>query len=59
MVSLRLKACATSEGGGVILTEFLHDWGRRAVLLFFNYTMEFALKLRKNTENLIQGSRLE
>jgi hypothetical protein len=37
---------ATSGRGEIILAEGLHNWGRRAVLLF-NYTLAFALQLRK------------
>jgi hypothetical protein len=44
------------EGGGIILAEGLHEWGWRVVPLL-NYTLAFALQLRKSTENLSQGSR--
>jgi hypothetical protein len=44
-------------GGEITLAEGLHDWGRRAVSLL-NYTLEFALQLRKSTEKLSQGSRV-
>jgi hypothetical protein len=44
-------------GGGITSAEGLRDWGRRAVPLF-NYTLAFALQLRKSTENLSQGSRV-
>jgi hypothetical protein len=44
--------------GGIILAEGLYDWGRWAVPPFFNYTLAFALQLRKSTENLSQGNRL-
>jgi hypothetical protein len=43
-------------GRGVILVEGHHDWGGRAVPLL-NYTLAFALQLRKSTENLRLGSR--
>jgi hypothetical protein len=56
MGSLWLRAGATL-GGGIILTEGLHDWGMRAVPLF-SYTLSFAVQLRIRTENLSQGSRL-
>jgi hypothetical protein len=48
--SLWLMASAT-WGGGIILAESLNDWGRRAVSLL-NFTLKFALQLRKSTENL-------
>jgi hypothetical protein len=44
-------------GGEITSAECLHDWGRRAVPLF-DYTLAFALQLRKSTENLSQGSRV-
>jgi hypothetical protein len=44
-------------GGGITLTEGLHDWERRAVALL-NYTLAFALQRRKSMENLSQGSRV-
>jgi hypothetical protein len=44
-------------GGGITLAEGLHDWGRRAVLLL-NYTLSFALQLRKSTESISQCSRV-
>jgi hypothetical protein len=44
--SLWLRTSAT--WGGIILAYGLHDWGRRAVPLL-NYTLEFALQLRKST----------
>jgi hypothetical protein len=53
--SLWLMASATC--GEITSAEGLHDWGRRAVTLL-NYTLAFALKLRKSTENLSQGSRV-
>jgi hypothetical protein len=37
--------------------EGLRDWGRRAVPLL-NYTLAFALQLRKITENLSQGAHV-
>jgi hypothetical protein len=46
---------ASATWGEITSAEGLHDWGRRAVPLL-NYTLAFALQLRKNTENLIQGS---
>jgi hypothetical protein len=42
-------------GGGITSSEDLRDWGRRTVPLL-NYTVAFALQLRKNTENLSQGN---
>jgi hypothetical protein len=46
------------EGGGENHSgEDLHDWVRRAVPVL-NYTLLFALQLKKNTENLSQGSRI-
>jgi hypothetical protein len=43
----------------VILTEGLHDRGRRVVTLFqLLYTMAFFIQLRNNTGNLSQGSWL-
>jgi hypothetical protein len=53
--SLWLMAFAT--WGEITSAEDLHDWGRRAVPLL-NYTLAFALQLRKSTENLSQGSRV-
>jgi hypothetical protein len=44
-------------GGGITLAEGLRDWGWRAVSLL-NYTLAFALQLRKSTENLSQGGRV-
>jgi hypothetical protein len=44
-------------GGEITLAEGLHYWGRRAVPLL-NYTLVFALQLRKSTENLGQGRRV-
>jgi hypothetical protein len=43
--------------GRIILAEGLYDWGG-GPCPFFNYTLAFALQLRKSTENLSQGSRL-
>jgi hypothetical protein len=43
--------------GGITSAEGHHDCGRRAVPLL-NYTLAFALQLRKSTENLSQGSRV-
>jgi hypothetical protein len=40
--------------GEITSAEGLRDWGRRAVPLL-NYTLAFALQLRKSTENLSQG----
>jgi hypothetical protein len=37
-------------GGEIFSAEGLHDWGRRAVPLL-NYTLAFALQLRKSTED--------
>jgi hypothetical protein len=48
---------ASTTGGEITSAEGLHDWGRRAVPLL-NYTLEFALELRKSTENLSQGTRV-
>jgi hypothetical protein len=48
---------ASKTWWGITLAEGLHDWGRRAVPLL-NYTLAFALQLRKITENLSQGSRV-
>jgi hypothetical protein len=45
-------------GGGVTSAKGIHDWGRRAVPLL-NYTLVSALQLRKSTENLSQGSRVD
>jgi hypothetical protein len=53
---LWLVVCAT--WGEITSAEGLHDWGRRAVTLFFNETLAFASQLRKSTENLSQGSRV-
>jgi hypothetical protein len=39
------------------LAEDLHDWGRQA-MLFLNFTLAFALQLRKSKENLSQGSQV-
>jgi hypothetical protein len=44
-------------GGGITSAEGLHDWGRRAVPLF-NYTLAFALQLRKIMEYLSQCCRV-
>jgi hypothetical protein len=41
----------------IALAEGLHDWGSQAVPLF-NYTLTFALQLRKNTENFSQSIRV-
>jgi hypothetical protein len=41
---------------GIILAEDLHD-GSRWTMSLLNYTMAFALQLRKNMEVLSQGSR--
>jgi hypothetical protein len=38
------------------VAEGLHDWWRQAMPLL-NYTLAYALQLRKSTENLSQGSR--
>jgi hypothetical protein len=46
---------ASATWGEIASAEGLHDWGRRAVPLL-NYTPEFALQLRKSTENLSQGA---
>jgi hypothetical protein len=43
--------------GGNILAEGLHDWAGRAHL-FFNFTLAFALQLRKYKETIRQGIRL-
>jgi hypothetical protein len=43
--------------GKITLAEGLHVWGRRAESLL-NYTLAFALQLRKSTQNLSQGSRV-
>jgi hypothetical protein len=50
-------APATWGKGGITFAEGLHHWGRRAVTLL-NYTLVFALKLRKSTENLSPCSRI-
>jgi hypothetical protein len=44
--------------GEITSAEGLHDWGRQAVPLL-NYILEFALQLRKSTENLSQCSRVD
>jgi hypothetical protein len=44
-------------GGGITLVEGLHEWGMRAVPLL-NYTLAFALHLRKSMKNLSRGSRV-
>jgi hypothetical protein len=44
-------------GRKITLAKDLHDWGRWAVFLL-NYTLAFALQLKKSTENLNQGSRV-
>jgi hypothetical protein len=41
----------------IILAEAIHDYGSRDVPLL-NYTLTFALKQKKITENLSQGSRV-
>jgi hypothetical protein len=51
---LWLMASATFGWRGITLAEGLNDLGRRTVPLL-NYTLAFALQLRKSTENLIQG----
>jgi hypothetical protein len=43
--------------GEITLAEGLHDWGRPTVPLL-NYTLAFALQLRKSTENLSQNNRV-
>jgi hypothetical protein len=48
---------ASATWGEITSAEGLHDWGRRAVPLL-NYTLAFALQLRKRTENLSQCSRV-
>jgi hypothetical protein len=55
--SLWLMASAT-WGGGIVLAEGLHDWGRRAAPLL-KYTMAFALQLRKSTEKLRVAEQLD
>jgi hypothetical protein len=44
-------------GGGVILAEGLHDWGRRAMPLL-DFILAFALQLSKNTQNFSRGNRV-
>jgi hypothetical protein len=51
--SLWLTASATRRGRGIISGEGLHDWGRRAVPLS-NYTLAFAIQLKKSTESLVR-----
>jgi hypothetical protein len=53
--SLWLMASATWRK--ITLAEGLHDWGRQAEPLL-NYTLAFALQLRKRTENLSPGRRV-
>jgi hypothetical protein len=53
--SLCLMASATQ--GEITSAEGLRDWGRRPVP-HLNYTLAFALQLRKCTENLSHGSRV-
>jgi hypothetical protein len=48
---------ASATWGEITSAEGLHDWVRQAVLLL-NYTLAFALQLRKSTDNLRQGSRV-
>jgi hypothetical protein len=48
---------ASATWGEITSAEGLHDFGRRAVPLL-NYTLAFALQLRKSTENLSQSSRV-
>jgi hypothetical protein len=55
----QLKTSATGGGGGGVgtLAEGHRDWEERAVPLL-NYTLAFALQLRKITENLSQFYRM-
>jgi hypothetical protein len=48
---------ASATWGEITSVEGLHDCGGRAVPLL-NYTLAFALQLRKSTESLSQGSRV-
>jgi hypothetical protein len=56
---LQLDGCLGVEPRSVKIASAscLHDGGRRAVPLL-NYTLEFALQLKKSTENFSQGSRI-
>jgi hypothetical protein len=45
---------ASATWGEITLAEGFHDWGRLTVPLL-DYTLAFALQLRKSTENLSQG----
>jgi hypothetical protein len=47
------RMASATWGGGIILAGGLYRWGRRAVPLL-NYALEFALQLRKSTEDLSQ-----
>jgi hypothetical protein len=55
MRQLSLEVDLRSVGNA--LAESVHDWGRRVVPLL-NYTVAFALQLRKSTEIISQGSRV-
>jgi hypothetical protein len=50
-------ATCEREGGGVALAESLHGWEKKSVSLL-NYTVAFALQLKKSTENLSHGNRV-
>jgi hypothetical protein len=44
-------------GGGMILAEVLHVWVGQGMTLS-NYTLAFAIQLRKSAEKLILGGRV-
>jgi hypothetical protein len=56
-ITLADGLCGFGGVGEIISIEGLHDWERRAVPLL-NYSLAFALQLRKSTENLSQCHRV-